>query len=1012
MPNPLFNKGETVVRRATNELGRVEEEPEREAGEYWYRIRFNNRTEQLVEESLDFVATDEETVESLALGGSWGDMRAVRCALGIERILNKNRSTVYAFQSQRILFHPYQYKPLLKILDSPDRRLLVADEVGLGKTIEAALVKTELEARRPLASILIVCPSRLREKWRNELNRKFDADFEIYDKESLLQVFRLAVDKPGRVRIRAIVSSQTMRGKELRSVLLDELGNVDLVIIDEAHHARNRATATSELLRELCRVSQCVLLLTATPVQLSNEDLFTLLNALRPTEFRDFHSFDNLLNRHAPIHRAGALARRQSAEFLPEIANVLKAVFINGRVADNQDPKALQVINEIEVNPPHDRRGWVDLERQIQDLHPLATIVTRTRKKDVLENAPAREARTIQCDVTPEEEYIYERLTSSANSRGWPRSTLTFGQVQKARQAASCLPAAFESQILGASDDGAVELSDILPSEVNCDANSTPDTFTPGKWTGPDSKFTAFQTILNHIWENEPDAKVLVFTFFKGTARYLEDRLTSSGVETLRIDGDVKSDPRHPENDERGQRISNFRTEPKYKVMVSTEVGSEGLDFQFCHHLVNYDLPWNPMVVEQRIGRIDRFGQRSNKVFIHNLVIRGTVEDRILDRLYRRIGIFQSSIGALDAILGDTVQELQREFVSGELTPEQADARVEQAANVIENRKNELAVLDRQAADFFGLEEYVREEMNRVRRLGRYVSEQSILAILETYLATFHTNIKLKPDSEGVFGLRLNEDLRMDIQQTTRGGSPWVARTDDGVFRFTTKGELAFESPELELVNTHHPLLQAAVNKLRPQMEAARARAGAAVLRHSDCGDQRIAQGMYFVVVFAQDIKSIRQRRVLEMVVWDQEEGNLLEPEAGERLLFLTVQHGVSWYGDPPPKMPGDIWRLITTEARHRNRRLREEENRENQALYLRRLNALRAEHDYNLRTMHQRLETNRQRGAFRILPAIQGQIDKEIARFRHATQELDSLQDVSAPLSSPIAVCVIKVVK
>src|SRR5690606_38599231 len=144
---------------------------------------------------------------------------------------------------------------------------------------------------------------------------------------------------------------------------------------------------------------------------------------------------------------------------------------------------------------------------------------------------------------------------------------------------------------------------------------------------------------LDGVWAQDRETKVLIFAFFKGTVRYLEQQLLERGVKATRIDGDVKSDPRNPKNDERGRRIRDFETDSTIKVMLSTEVGSEGLDFQFCHVLVNYDLPWNPMVVEQRIGRIDRFGQESDVVQILNLVVRGTVEDEILSRLYDRIGI-------------------------------------------------------------------------------------------------------------------------------------------------------------------------------------------------------------------------------------------------------------------------------------------------------------------------------------------------------------------------------------
>lgn len=183
------------------------------------------------------------------------------------------------------------------------------------------------------------------------------------------------------------------------------------------------------------------------------------------------------------------------------------------------------------------------------------------------------------------------------------------------------------------------------------------------------------------------EREVLIFTFFVGTAEYLAEELQRRGHRSLWIAGKVKSAPNDPAADERGRRLFAFREDPSVHVMVSTEVGSEGLDFQFCRHVVNYDLPWNPMVVEQRIGRIDRFGQRSNVIYVHNLVVEGTVEEKILSRLYNRIGLFERSIGDLEAILGDTVRGLQRDYLNGRLTPDQADRLVDQAAIAIATRR-------------------------------------------------------------------------------------------------------------------------------------------------------------------------------------------------------------------------------------------------------------------------------------------------------------------------------------
>jgi superfamily II DNA or RNA helicase len=1014
MNQPRFRKDDWVLLRSTNAEGRICDEPIREAGEYWYSVRTGRKTEHIVEEDLDALPNPDESLQSLAEAGKWGQLDAVRCALAIERIEHTNRSTIYAFQNQRILFQAYQYKPLLKLLDSPDRRLLIADEVGLGKTIEAGLILTELNARKSLESVMIVCPSRLREKWKNELNRKFDEDFEIFDKKRFEEAARLFNERPGKSRVRGIMSTQAMRGPKVRAVLTSQLAALDLVIFDEAHHARNTGTSTSQLLRDLCEVSDSVILLTATPVQLNNSDLFTLLSALRPTEFRDRYGFERLLARHADLHIASGLAKTQQEQNLPTIVGLLEKVFVLDRRADSVDPLARQLIEQLQAMPPATRGDWIGLERRIQDLHPLGTILTRTKKRDVLEDAPMRVARSYRCGWTRAEDEAYRRLTETSGNHGWPTLKLNFGQIQRARQAASCLPAAYETRIFGKTDDDSTELCDILPSEITY--SGKPDDGGPsiimGRWDGPDSKFAKFNEILDSVWTEEPGAKLLVFTFFKGTARYLERRLTEKGIEALRIDGDVPSDPHQPDKDERGKRIERFKDDPKVKVLVSTEVGSEGLDFQFCHHLVNYDLPWNPMVVEQRIGRIDRFGQNSKKVFIHNLVVEGTVEDTILERLYNRIGIFERSIGALEAILGDTMTELQRDYLNAAMTPEEAKRRVDQAANAIEQRNKSLEELEQKASQLFGNEEYVRAELARVRNLGQFVGESAILAILRTYFRTSHPEVKIKDEGNGQFAIKLTDRLVMAIHDAARKQATiWRDRSRQGILRFTTSGETAFKESSLELIGSNHPMVRAAIDLLHSQMEPPAARLGAAWLIVNGSDADAFPEGDFYVVLVPQTVMGIRSRRLIETIAISADGESLISSDAAQRLLYLTIENGKDWVGGGGNHLPVSAWDKMMSEIRRRTSQLRDREKGENEALYVRRRNALEAEHAYDLQLKTKRLQTAKANKNERIVPAFEGQIEKAQSRFREELKKLDQQQTISVSSGEPIAICLIHIV-
>jgi len=1010
---PRFQKTETVALRTTMELGRVVDDPILDAGEYWYRVQFGRRVENLVEEDLDGLSDEFRTLESLALAGRWGTLQAFRCALAVERLTSTNRSTVYSFNSQRILFEPYQYKPLLKILDSPDRRLLIADEVGLGKTIEAALVLTELESRQELDKVLIICPSRLRDKWREELNRKFNQDFEVYTAQTLREYLTRLSQNPDRGRLRAVVSMNTLRNQDLFQLFEAVAGYVDLAVVDEAHHGRNPGTHTAEMLQDVSRMAGAVLFLTATPLHLGTRDLFTLLNALRPSEFREPELLDTTLRRFAAVHRATAFVRTGKLENLALAADEMFPLFSNpdGAIAD---PLAAQVIRDLRTTVPEDRRGWVELERRVDELHPLSSVVTRTRKRDVQEHVAVRRARVFRCDWTEEEDEAYRHFLGDGASLGWLKGGMSLGQIQRARQAASSIHAALlhGRSPFKRNDDDATEQSDVLPSEIGASPEDRAPDFASIGLPPQDSKFNRLVELLETVWSEEPDAKVLIFSFFVGTAKYLAERLEARGHATLWITGEVPSDPRNPDRDERGRRLRQFKSDKKIRVLVSTEVGSEGLDFQFCHHLVNYDLPWNPMVVEQRIGRIDRYGQKASVVQVHNLVVNGTVEDRILYRLYERIGLFRESIGDLEAILGETVRDLQREYLLGQLTPAEAEHKVEQAAIAIENRRAIAENLEHAAGQLFGHEEFIRQEMAKVGHLGRHLTGTSLVALIESYLKVAHPDVRVWTQSDNVFALTLTDSLERDIRSACISGQSWRRRSRGDTLLFTPIGAMAFESPDIELINSSHPLVRAAVTFLKPQLETPAALVGHSTLDIFGTDDLEVAAGMYFVAVVAHDVTGVHGGRELDPIVWKVDSESPVDSEVGERLLHLVLERGSEWsVASEAPPIQNATWKAMLSEARRRHQALKNRKLVENEALYLRRRAAVEAEFKHISKQIEARRNTARERGrSDQVIGLFDAQMQKAEVRYQQRVAELESCRQVHTSLSDPLAACAVLV--
>ena len=259
-----------------------------------------------------------------------------------------------------------------------------------------------------------------------------------------------------------------------------------------------------------------------------------------------------------------------------------------------------------------------------------------------------------------------------------------------------------------------------------------------------DSKYDAFEDALREVFAAGAD-RVLVFSYFTGTIDYLAERLAAlelggAQLRVVKLYGPMSAE-------QRDETVSEFRNDKGPIVMLSSEVGSEGLDFQFCSRMLNYDLPWNPMRVEQRIGRLDRYGQTSDLIHIVNMVVSDTIEERIFFRLYERIRIFEDSIGDLDAILGErdySLGQLQRDALSGRLTDAELDKRRNQVADVILRRKQEDEVFEEQSRQFLSNDDVFVDLFQDISKSRRYITPEQLQLLVERYLAASGTRARLE----------------------------------------------------------------------------------------------------------------------------------------------------------------------------------------------------------------------------------------------------------------------------
>jgi hypothetical protein len=226
------------------------------------------------------------------------------------------------------------------------------------------------------------------------------------------------------------------------------------------------------------------------------------------------------------------------------------------------------------------------------------------------------------------------------------------------------------------------------------------------------------------------------------------------------------------------------------------------------------------------------------------------------------------------------------------------------------------------------------------------------------------------------------------------------------------RGDVAFRRPDVELINVSHPLLRAAVEAVREQLQAPVSRLAQTTLTLSADEDTELGDGVVFLAVFQQYVEGIRGRRLLETLAWSLNKQDFLDAELSERLLHLILEKGTEWgLEEPAPAVPNEVWDRIESATLERSRLLREQEQRENDALYRRRQRALRDEYEHDRTVKEQRLRTAEQRGHQRMIPALRGQLQKSELEFQSRMDDLEKLKQVSVRHSAePVAICVVNI--
>ena len=458
-----------------------------------------------------------------------------------------------------VVRYEHQERVAIRVLRDLRGRAILADEVGLGKTIEAGLILKEYAVRGLVRKALVLAPPALQVQWRDEMREKFGMSFErLHSPEDWSR-------RP------FLVASLDAAKRAVHSVPASAI-SWDLVVVDEAHRLKNRDSRNWRFVVGLHK--KYMLLLTATPIQNNLDELFNLVSLLKPGQLHTYEEF---------VTRYVATPDRRVPNRVPELRNLLRNVMIRNR------------------------RG-------------------------IAFTLPPRRVRSVAVRLSSSEQRLYDHVTAFVrDAYGVPRGSLPW----VAKLTLTVLQREIGSSSFAAARTlGKMALSPIFTHEecerlqaLHVEALSVQENV----------KARHLAPLLESI-----DEKVLIFTQYVQTLHYLADVLGRAGFQVTTYYGQLSQSAKEA-------AVRSFRD--RTQIFLSTEAGGEGRNLQFARVLVNYDLPWNPLRIEQRIGRIHRLGQ-DREVHVVNLWAEKTIEEVLMELLDRKIHLFELVVGELDLILG------------------------------------------------------------------------------------------------------------------------------------------------------------------------------------------------------------------------------------------------------------------------------------------------------------------------------------------------------------------------
>jgi len=904
--NEKFSRGDRVWDTYSKRIGYITGKPLPFGESLRWPVRFGESDPEYIRESYLELIPNEDDMFALFRQCYFDGVLDLRRIIQQIRIDGTLTNLFYSMHNSTTQFMPHQFKPVMKFIESATGRLLIADEVGLGKTIEAIYIWKELLTRENAKRFLIVCPAQLRQKWKNDLSHYFGIQSSILDATELLERLK-DIKNFNSDNFVLITSIQGIRYRDLKnenskkSNIRYKLNNFfeefdinydrklfDLVVIDEAHYLRNNTTASFETGKRLRDISEYMILLSATPIQTHSKNLYNLLNLLSPEDFYNHFIFDEMLAENKSlITFANALGNNiPKTELLKFYKEELKE-----KMEDDKLKKEIEKYLENDINF---RENQMSLFRSIKDTNFYSQYFTRTRKRDVIENRILREAKTLNYSFSDEEKEKYDEVTGFLKNLSNSSNSNVFTLIARQRQMTSCLPAALKHwkdhnvmqevlyEDMGFDED---DENNYFNSTLNDLPNINVSEEMIKKFTENDSKYKKLKNAIKNILNENNREKIIIFSFYRYTINYLFERLCNDGYICEKIMGGI--------GDEKNVIIERFRDSSNCNILISSEVGSEGIDLQFASIEINYDLPWNPMRLEQRIGRIDRIGQKREKIRILNFICQDTIEDKVMAKLYERIDIFKNSIGDIEEILGDKINQLSIELFKSNLTDEEKLKQAEQTIQAIANNKIENERLEEQSGLSAEFSDLILKNIKNAEFNKRYIMAEELIQYTLDFFSLKYAGTQIeKYDDKSCF-ITLSYEAKMKFREYVRS-SPYrvllLGYTTDPVLCIFSNNKDAYKKfKNYELIDINHVFIKWMKDSLK-QESLELSKCSAIKIKKDKITD--IHNGLYIYYIQRWNTEGYKKTNELKYFVINADTRDIINENLAEKLVINSLIYG------------------------------------------------------------------------------------------------------------------------